>query len=117
MTSAGAINAIIFNIGTVLGGAVLGSVLAGSVVSETGFPSDHGYRLAYLIGAGTVIAATVVFLLLTRATRRPELGDRPAEHPEMAQHQWAKRAPAEDANSRDGCRRRVDAVRAVRWEG
>jgi MFS family permease len=117
MTSAGAINAIVFNIGTVLGGAVLGSVLAGSVVTETGFPSDHGYRLAYLIGAGTVIATTVVFLLLTHATRRPERGDRLTEHPETAQHRWVQPAAAEDAVSRDGCWRRADPVRAVRWEG
>jgi Major Facilitator Superfamily len=73
MTSAGAINAIIFNIGQVLGGAVLGSVLAASVGDGAGVPSDHGYRLAYLIGAGTVSAATVAFLFLTRASGQAKL--------------------------------------------
>jgi MFS family permease len=80
VTSAGAINAIIFNIGQVLGGAVLGSVLAASVESGAGVASDHGYRVAYMIGAGTVIAATAVFLFLTRAARRPELAPSHGTH-------------------------------------
>ncbi len=57
-------NALIRSVGSSLGSQVTSSILTGTIVLATGFPTSHGFKIAFLVGAGASLGAGVMAMLI-----------------------------------------------------
>ncbi|WP_019927878.1 MFS transporter [Nocardia sp. BMG111209] len=64
--AANGFNTLMRSVGTSISSAVIGAVLATMSVTLGGhvFPTEHGFRVTFLIGAGVCFVATVICLLI-----------------------------------------------------
>ncbi|MQY25177.1 MFS transporter [Nocardia aurantia] len=76
--AANGFNTLMRSVGTSISSAVIGAVLATMSVTLAGhvFPTEHGFRVVFLIGAAVCLVATVICLLIP--VRRTVV-DQPAE--------------------------------------
>jgi MFS family permease len=70
MTSASAINAIVFNVGQVIGGAVLGAVVAAATDAGASVPREVAYTVGFAVASVASLLGAVVFALLAGAAAR-----------------------------------------------
>lgn len=82
--AANGFNTLMRSLGTTVGAAVVGVVLSEltTTLGETAVPSEAGFRVSLLIGAGVSVIAAVIAALIPRERRRAEVPDAlPADVP------------------------------------
>lgn len=63
------VNALIRSVGSSLGSQVTAAILTASIVAANGLPTDHGFRVAYMVAAGISILAGLIALLIPGSGR------------------------------------------------
>jgi MFS family permease len=61
-------NTLVRSVGASLGSQVTASILTATVVAGAVLPTDHGFRVAFLVSAGVALAAAIAAMLIPRTS-------------------------------------------------